>query len=177
MRFFALVFFSLLFMSAKLPTQTNNAPIRYPLKKDVATIDGIVKATYEVVSGEQGAKRNWERDRSLHHPAAIYAFQDSVEGKLQQVVIPVSDFHQETDTLVGTTGFYESEINREVRVFGNVAQVWSTYQTQFESNGPVMRRGINSIQLFCDQDRWWIISWTFDRERKQQPLPTTFLSQ
>ncbi|MEM9674755.1 MAG: hypothetical protein AAF992_19335 [Bacteroidota bacterium] len=166
-----------LIMSTEILAQTNDKAVRYPLEQDIATIDGIISATYEAVSGKQGAKRNWARDRSLHHPAAIYAFPDSVEGELQQVVMSVSDFHQETDTLVSTTGFYESEINREVRIFGNIAHVWSTYQTQFEPDGPVMRRGINSIQLFYDQDRWWIISWTFDRETRLQPIPTTFLPQ
>jgi len=164
-------------MSTGILAQNGNEALRYPLPDDVATIDGIIRATYEAVSGEQGAKRNWERDRSLHHPAAIYAFPDSAEGKQQLVVMPVSAFHQETDTLVSTTGFYESEINREVRIFGNIAHVWSTYQTQFEPSGPVMRRGINSIQLFYEQERWWIISWTFDRETALQKIPPTFLHQ
>ncbi len=148
--------------------------ITYPLPEDVATLDGIMKASYEVVSGEVGAVRPWERDLSLHDPQAVYSFQEEIDGKLQQVSMSLDEFHQLTDTLVATTAFYEREINREVRVFGNIAHVWSTYQTQLEKNGPVVRRGINSVQLYFAENRWWIISWTFDKEKSDRKIPQTF---
>jgi len=146
----------------------------YPLKKDVETIDGIIRASYEVVSGEAGVVRDWERDLSLHHSNAVYSFQEEVNGILRQVTMSLKDFHKETDTLVAQTAFYESELNREVRVFGNIAHVWSTYETRLVKNGPVIRRGINSIQLYFAENRWWIISWTFDKERGSRKIPQTF---
>ncbi|MEQ9438108.1 MAG: hypothetical protein RIG62_03640 [Cyclobacteriaceae bacterium] len=146
----------------------------YPLQKDVATIDGIMNASYEVVSGEAGVARAWERDLSLHHPKAVYSFQEEVNGELHQVSMSLQDFHQETDTMVAETAFYESEINRETRVFGNIAHVWSTYETRLANNGPVARRGINSVQLYYSENRWWIISWTFDREKENSKIPQTF---
>lgn len=85
-----------------------------------------------------------------------------------------AEFHQETDDMEATTAFYEAEINREVRQFGNIAHVWSTYETRLSKNAPVARRGINSVQLVYDQGRWWIVSWTFDRELPHQPIPATF---
>jgi len=136
---------------------------KYPLKKDVTTIDGIISASYEVVSGEAGEVRAWERD-----------FQEEINGRLQQVAMPLKDFHKETDTLVSKTAFYESEINKEVRVFGNIAHVWSTYETRLVKNGPVVRRGINSIQLYYSADRWRIVSWTFDKERGDRKIPQKF---
>jgi hypothetical protein len=151
---------------------------KYPLTADVSTIDGIMKATYEVVSGEAGAKRQWERDLSLHNPNAIYCFPlENSEGKLQQTIMPIKDFHKETDAMVLETAFYESEINREVRVFGNIAHVWSTYETRLEKNGAVARRGINSIQLYYNEGRWWILSWTFDKESEGRKIPQTFEPQ
>jgi hypothetical protein len=163
-----------------MTTQTATAqPIsntqKYPLTADVSTINGIMKATYEVVSGEAGAKRQWERDLSLHNPNAIYCFPlENSEGKLQQTIMPIKDFHKETDTMVLKTAFYENEINRKVRVFGNIAHVWSTYETRLEKNGPVMRRGINSVQLYYDKGRWWILSWTFDKEREDRKNSSNF---
>ena len=155
--------------------QAQNASTIYPLKEDISTIDGIMKASYEVVSGEAGEIRQWERDLSLHHPKAIYSFIDTLDGKAYQAIMSLEDFHSETDTMVATTAFYESEIHREVLVFGNIAHVWSTYETRLEKDGEVVRRGINSIQLVYDQDRWWIISWIFDKEREHRKLPQTFL--
>ncbi|MCV9928456.1 hypothetical protein OIU83_12375 [Flavobacterium sp. LS1R49] len=157
-----------------MSTQISNAQ-KYPLKEDVATINGIIKATYEAVSGEAGEKRQWERDLSLHDPNAIYSFPaENTDGKIQQTTMSLKDFHKETDTMVAKTAFYENEINREVRVFGNIAHVWSTYETRLAKNGPVARRGINSIQLYYNEGRWWIISWTFDKEKEDRKIPQTF---
>lgn len=167
----AWTFFTMLTINAQ---QKNPAKMNYPLQKDVATIDGIMKASYDVVSGEAGVVRQWERDLSLHHPNAIYSFQEETNGKLEQVSMSLADFHKETDTMVAKTAFYENEINREVRIFGNIAHVWSTYETRLEKNGPVARRGINSVQLYYSENRWWIISWTFDKERNDRKIPQTF---
>ena len=70
--------------------------------------------------------------------------------------------------------FYEDEVNREVRIFGNIAQVWSTYETRFVKGGKVERRGINSIQLVFENNRWYIISWVFRGEDDQTRIPKTF---
>ena len=145
----------------------------YPLQKDVLTIDGIIKAFYEVVSGEAGEKRQWERDLSIHNPNAVYSYLDNFNGELKQVTMSLKDFHKETDAMVMETAFYESEINREVRIYGNIAHVWSTYETRLLKNGPVERRGINSIQLFFDDGKWSIVSLIFERERAEK-IPKTF---
>ncbi len=141
-------------------------------ENDVRTIDALIKASYEVVSGEKGATRQWERDHYLHHPKAVYSFFDKEQKK--QVTMTLAEFHQATDEMVFYTAFYESEVNREVRVFGNIAQVWSTYETRLEKGGRVERRGINSIQLVFENNRWYIISWTFCGESEQQRIPITF---
>ncbi|MEQ9298057.1 MAG: DUF4440 domain-containing protein [Cyclobacteriaceae bacterium] len=155
----------------KLTSPTSSFAQTYPLEEDVSTISGLIKASYEVVSGAKGAKRQWERDRSLHHPDAVYAYTRS-DG--EQVALTLSEFHGDTDAMIMETDFYESEITREVRIFGNIAHVWSTYQTQLVKDGPVERRGINSIQLIYQEDRWWIISWIFDKEKVGQVIPRTF---
>lgn len=146
---------------------------KYPLENDVLTIDGIIKAFYEVVSGDAGEKRQWERDLSIHNPNAIYSYLDNINEELQQVTMSLKDFHKKTDEMVMETAFYESEINREVRIFGNIAHVWSTYETRLIKNGPVARRGINSIQLFFEKGKWSIVSLIFERERAEK-IPKTF---
>nr|WP_297913304.1 hypothetical protein [uncultured Allomuricauda sp.] len=72
------------------------------------------------------------------------------------------------------SGFFEEEINREVRIFGNMAHVWSTYQVRHHKNGPVVRRGINSIQLHFKDNRWWIVSWGWDGESEENRIPASF---
>jgi len=141
-------------------------------ENDVKTIDALIKATYEVVSGEKGTPRQWERDNYLHHPKAMYSYFD--RQKQKQVTMTLQEFHKETDALVFETAFYENEINREVRVFGTIAHVWSTYETRLKKNGAVERRGINSIQLIFEDNRWFIISWTFCGESDKNRIPKTF---
>lgn len=141
-------------------------------ENDAKTIEALMKASYEVVSGEKGAKRQWDRDYYLHHPKAVYSYFD--RKKQEQVTMTLQEFHKETDEMVFNTAFYENEINREVRFFGNVAHVWSTYETRLEKGGKVERRGINSIQLIFENNRWYIISWTFSGETDQNIIPKTF---
>lgn len=141
-------------------------------ENDVKTIDALIKASYEVVSGEKGASRQWERDNYLHHPKAVYSYFD--RQKKQQVTLTLSEFHKETDDMIFATAFYEREINREARIYGNIAHVWSTYETRLQKDGPVARRGINSIQLIYENNRWFVISWTFCGETENNKIPQTF---
>jgi hypothetical protein len=129
-----------------------------------------MNAFYEVVSGEAGEKRQWERDLSLHNPKAIYSYISNVNGELKQVTLSLEDFHKETDNMVLKTAFYETEINREVKIFGNIANVWSSYETRLEKNGIVARRGVNSVQLFYSNNKWEIISLVFERETENNKL-------
>ena len=169
-----------LFMQKTIKKQLANKRLtkkRYPLAKDVETIDGIMKASYEVVSGDAGKKRQWQRDISVHSPNAVYAFSVQEEGKDKEVIMNIEDFQKETDFMVMKTGFFENEIYREVRVFGNMAHVWSTYETRLQNNGPVVRTGINSVQLYKQDNRWWIFSWIFDKEKGDTKIPQTFKPQ
>jgi hypothetical protein len=72
-------------------------------------------------------------------------------------------------------GFYESEIHRVTERFGNIAHVFSTYESRTKADGPVIARGINSIELFYDGKRWWIASAVWDDERPGNPIPPEYL--
>ena len=73
--------------------------------------------------------------------------------------------------------FYESEIHRVTETFGNITHVWSTYESRDQLIGPVTGRGINSIQLYYDRERWWILNWTYDSERTGNPIPEKYLPE
>jgi hypothetical protein len=133
-----------------------------------------MKAYYEVVSGPAGQPRQWARDSSLHHPKAQIAIVRTVADRPQVQVMALGDFHRESAGLA-ETGFFEYEIHREVAQFGTTAHVWSTYEWRTEAGGPVGGRGINSIQLFHDGTRWWILGWMFDGRSDAGPVPTRYL--
>lgn len=128
---------------------------------DVATIDGIIRAYYEVVSGPAGAAPDAARDRSLHHPSAWVAIaaKDST-GRPVVRVITLKEYHG--DNRPRREGFWEWETDRVVSRSGNMVHVWSSYASARTQGGEPYTRGVNSITLFHDGSRWWIMGWMFD---------------
>ncbi len=75
-------------------------------------------------------------------------------------------------------GFYEKEIHREVQVFGNIAQVFSTYECfHSKTDETPFMRGINSIQLLFDGQRWWIINIYWAQATAENPIPKAYLPE
>jgi len=149
----------------------------YPLEEDVTTLDGIIKAYYEVVSAAAGEARDWARDSSLHAPdARVVITGKRADGTPFANILTLAQYHANSGA-VTTQGFFEDEIHRETQRFGNIAHVWSTYAWRRTADGPVEGRGINSIQLYHDGTRWWISSWFFDSERGDNPIPASYLPE
>ena len=144
---------------------------------DVASIDAIIEAYYEVVSGPAGEAADRARDEYLHHPSALIGVPS--RGDDGQPTIRMITLGQYHDAFGGSRQqpFYEWEINRETQQFGNVAHVWSTYASSREPAGEIFTRGINSIELFWDGARWWITSWSFDQEREGLEVPGEYLPE
>jgi hypothetical protein len=146
----------------------------FPLAEDVETLDGIIRAYYEVVSAPAGQPKQVERDHSLHHALARVAVTGKDKnGKPFVRMMTLDEYYK--DNTVAESGFFEKEIHRVTQKFGNIVHVWSTYEWRTEENGPLGGRGINSIQLYHDGNRWWITSWIYDSERKDNPIPPEFL--
>lgn len=144
---------------------------------EVGTLDGIIKAYYDVVTVKKGEKISYQRDSCLHVPNALVgSAQKGRGGKVSLKLITLKQFHQASDAFLEKDGFWEKEISRRVENFGAIYHVWSTYETKNVEDGPVIERGINSIQLYFDGTRFWILSWIFDNESKEQPIPKKYLT-
>jgi hypothetical protein len=74
-------------------------------------------------------------------------------------------------------GFFERDIHRVMERFGNVVHVWSSYEFTQKADGPVLGRGVNSLQLYWDGSRWWITSAAWDGERPNNRLRPPFLPE
>lgn len=146
-----------------------------PRPEDVATIDGIIHAFYDVISGPAGQPRQWRRDSTLYIPHVQFVAMEVREGRPIAAVMDHAAFVARTDRGFVERGFFEREIHRVTRRFGNIVHVFSTYEFRATRDGPVGGRGVNSIQLFWDGSRWWIANATWDDERPDNPIPAEFL--
>src|SRR5262252_1253888 len=146
-----------------------------PRPDDVATIDGMVRAYYEVVSGPAGQPRDWARDRTLYIKDLRFVQVDvDKSGKLSPRITSHQEYVNQADGLT-KTGFFEKEIHRVTERFGPIAHVWSTYESRRTETGPIIMRGINSIELFWDGSRWWIANAIWTDETKDNPIPKEYL--
>jgi hypothetical protein len=153
-----------------------NVPTIPARAEDVATIDGIVKAYYDVISGPAGQPRQWSRDRTLYWPGIrFFAASVKKDGTPTVHVLTHQEYVDETDAGVVKSGFDEHEIHRTMQRIGNVAHVMSTYETRRVGTGPVTGRGVNSLDLFWDGQRWWITAASWDDERPNSPIPAELL--
>jgi hypothetical protein len=150
-------------------------PALKPLDRDVATLDGILSAFYEVISGAAGVPRQWGRDRTLYIPGVRFVSLKSADGRIQARVYDHQAYVDATDAFLLSRGFFESEIHRSAVRFGNLTHVLSTYESRAAAGGAVIARGVNSVQLFWDGRRWWIAGAVWDDERPDNPIPQQLL--
>ena len=145
--------------------------------EDVSTIEGIVKASYETISGGVGVPRQWGRDESLFDPNVRFVAieRDPKSGAIVAMITNHQEFVDSTDAALVKDGFTERELGHKVERYGNVATVLSSYEGKNASDGKVVTRGVNIFQLYFDGKRWWILSMVWDRETPQNPIPAELL--
>ena len=152
-------------------------PVATGAAADVATPEAIVAALYDVISGDAGVARDWDRFRSLFHPTArLMPSGVNREGVGVVRSIAPDEYITRSEPLLVAEGFHEREIARRSERFGHIAHVWSTYESLHSlSDARPFARGINSIQLFHDGSRWWILSVYWQGETPTAPIPADYL--
>ena len=149
---------------------------------DVQTVDGLIAALYDVISGPAGKPRDWERFRSLflpdgrlgviRHPAPVQT--KSIPEDV--VFLTPQDYVDRDDPFFKSNGFFERGIANRVEEFGNLVSVWSTYESRNAADDPKpFVRGINSLQIVKAEGRYWVASIIWDDERSGATLPEKYL--
>jgi len=167
-----------LFQSATAQTAETKTIIKPANPADVASIDSIMKAVYEVISGDAGKKRDWDRFRTLFHKDArmIPSGKNPTTGAVGARVLPVEDYITRSSPFMEKEGFFERELARRVDAYGNIAQVFSTYESFHKKDDKTpFARGINSFQLLNDGTRWWVLTIAWSSETEANPLPEKYL--
>ena len=140
-------------------------------KQDFSTIDDVVKTLYQVISGPAG-ERDWALFHHLFYENALMGFSGkNKEGQVKFKAISPRIYQEKSDPIFKQKGFYEEEIGRKENSYGAIAQIFSAYQFRFEKNGKVIMRGVNSLQLIFENNRWYITQLIWQPESEELPLP------
>jgi len=141
-----------------------SAPISTARPGDVDSIDHIVAAVYDVISGPAGP-RDWDRFRSLYYPGArmIPSRRDD-KGTITARVSSPDEYATRAQDYFSKESFFENSVVNRVEVWDHIAHVWSTYESRHAKGEKPFARGINSFQLFNDGSRWWILTIYWEQE-------------
>lgn len=168
--------------SSLLAQASPTAAPRTPAAGGDVSVDTTIRALYEGVSHPPGVEPDWTRLRSIFLPEARFTLPKRAEDPSYRVVnldgfIALVSKGIATRKAQGTEkGFSEREIARKADCFGNLCQVFSTYESKYTPADPTpLQRGINSIQLVKDSGRWWVAAIAWDTERPDNPIPPQYL--
>ena len=161
--------------AAQAPATPPPPPAAKP--EDVSSPDAILAALYASISGPAGQARDWNRFRSLFAPGArLIPTRLRPDGGANASVITPDEYATTVGPRLQQNGFFEREIHKTVEQFGNVMHAFSTYESRRKAEDPQpFSRGINSIQLLKDGNRWWIVTVYWDSERPDNPIPAKYL--
>jgi hypothetical protein len=165
-----LVPLSLNIAMAQAPKEANPA--------DVSSLDAIMKAVYDVISGDAGKPRDWDRFRSLFYQGArlIPTNKNADTGAIGAKTLSPDDYVARVEPFFAKEGFYESELSRQVDQYGHIAQVFSTYESKHaRADAKPFARGINSFQLLFDGKRWWVLTIYWQGETPDNQIPPKYL--
>ena len=145
--------------------------------RDVESLDAILGALYDVISGPAGRRPDWQRFRSLFAVGGLLIPTARVtDGVTRPTVLTPDEFARRVAPSLAQSGFYEREIGRRTERFGAVVHVMSAYESRRALADPrPFSRGANSIQLLDGGDRWYVVTVFWDVERPGTQIPTEYL--
>ena len=149
-----------------------------PDPTDVESMDAIMAAVYDVISGPAGEARDWDRFRSLFAPQArLIPTGRAPDGSVRHQVLDVEGYIEAAGPGLEANGFFEAELGRVVERYGPVVHLMSAYDSRQNADDPEpFARGVNSFQLFDDGERWWVMTIFWASETPDNPIPERFLT-
>jgi hypothetical protein len=166
------IFLFVIVLSPALFAQENEVYL-----KKVETLDSTIESLFSVISGEKGEARDWDLFEYLFVPnAKLIPTVKNSEGAMGARFLSPQDYINLSGKWLLENGFFEKEIYRVTEEFGNIAHVFTTYESFRTAKDTVpFARGINSIQLLNDGKRWWIVNIYWMAENEENPIPERYL--
>jgi hypothetical protein len=168
---------SILLVLAILIIQSTSTQAQDNYASDVSSLDNIIEALYDVISGDKGVKRDWDRFEHLFtEDTRLIPSSKNDKNKVGYRIMTPASYKESAGSYLEENGFFEKEIYRVTETYGSMVHLWSTYESyRTSSDETPFARGINSIQLLNDGERWWIMQVYWLAESKDNPLPAKYL--
>ncbi len=172
-----LLVFSVLTVSPALAQDTPEPDVPEANPADVESVDAIVAAVYDVISGPAGEERDWNRFRSLFRPEArLIPARNQQDGSLSILFWGPEDYVARAGASLKTNGFFEKEIFRVQEGYGQIVHLFSTYESRRDADDEEpFARGINSFQLVNDGSRWWVVNIFWQGETPANVISEKYL--
>jgi hypothetical protein len=148
---------------------------------DVDTIEHIIHADYDCLSGPAGVKgqvRQKKRDDRFYIPNVRFVSVYEEKGQIKSKILTQNEYWggaAAEKKLVPAV--YETEAGRRIERFGNLAQVRSISVGRDTPDGPVTERYLNYSQLYWDGTRWWIAGQVWQKESPSTPIPESWIGK
>jgi reactive intermediate/imine deaminase len=166
-----------LFFLSNIPAQTPESTPKTANPADVSSVDAIMKAVYDSISGDAGKPRDWDRFRTLFHKDArlIPTGKNPQTNVYGATALTPEDYIKRAEPTLMRDGFHEKETARKSDTYGNIVQAFSTYEARRKKDDekPFLR-GINSFQLLFDGSRWWVMTIFWQAETPDNPIPKQY---
>lgn len=167
----------LMLICTSFTLQAQNAETKAANPEDVESLDAIIDALYDVISGPAGEKRDWDRMRSLFIPEGrLIPSGYNQQGVGGYRMWSVDEYVSTAGAQLEASGFFEVEISRVTETYGSVTHIFSTYESRRKADDKdPFTRGINSIQVMNDGSRYWIVNVFWMGENPRYPIPEKYL--
>ena len=145
------------------------------MEEKINYIEVVINSLYKNISFQKNERPDLDKLKELFLDEArlIRTTKDSFE------VMSVAEFISNFNTRLDDGAFIEFreyEIKRKIEIFGGIAHVFSTYQTDFETpGGKLNARGINSIQLIEINGEWKVVNIFWYNEDNENKIPQEYL--
>lgn len=129
---------------------------------DESAISGVLRKLYAVISFEEGDEPNWSglQDVFSRHARITRITPEGTDYLDAQAFLAMT---RNLVDIGAYTSFFEFEVARTVERFGDIAQVWSVYETRRNKTAQQpLGRGVNSIQLIRERDAWRVLGLLWD---------------
>ena len=139
------------------------------------TLDDLAAAIYINVSGPYDQDRTCFRDMFLPDARLSPIGKAKDSSTYAPRNLTVEDWITAIAKRAPGNFFEKASVNK-IEQYGNLAHIWSTYESRHALNDPTpFARGINSIQAVYDGTRWRVQAILWQAETTDTPIPAKYL--